>query len=197
MLAPLLLAAVLSAAENYEQTGTPRAVIAGDYSTNTLARVGADGGVVWSKEIKAIHDLQALPGGGTLYQTNFRNVLEADADGEIVWRYDAPAGVEIHSFRRLPGGATLIAESGARRLLEVAKDGVDSQDRPADGREPGRPPGHPPRPQDPPPGTYLRRSREGRMRAGVYAADGDPSCGEYEVGSKVIFREPARKRETR
>ena len=189
MTAPAVLLLALAAppaggdlAENYEQTGPPRAVVAGDYSTGTLARVDADGTVAWSKPIRAIHDLQLLPGGGTLYQTSFKNVVEADADGNEVWRYDAPDGVEIHAFRRLPGGATLIAESGARRILEVAPDGSILKEVPLTVENP-----------DPhrdtrlvrktDAGTYLA-THESDAAVREYAADGTV-VWEYDVGSKV------------
>ena len=185
MLALLLLtlpAADPPAADVPVQSGTPRAVIAGDYETKTLARVAADGRTVWKREIAAIHDLQALPGGGTLFQTNFRDVIETDAAGAVVWRYDAPAGVEIHSFRRLPGGVTLVAESGSRRLLELAADGsilrtvpltVENPDPHRDTRLVRKTAA----------GTYLvAHEKDGAVRE--YAADGTV-VWEYAVGSKV------------
>ena len=164
------------------QTGPPRTVIAGDYEKKILARVDAAGATVWTERIRAIHDLQALPGGGTLYQTNFRNVRERDADGETVWNYDAPGGVEVHSFRRLPGGVTLIAESGTRRILELAKDGsvlktvpltVENPDPHRDTRLVRKTPA----------GTYLvAHEKDEAVRE--YAADG-AVVWDYEVGSKV------------
>ena len=168
--------------DEFTQTGEPRAVIAGDYSTKTLGRVNADGTAAWTREIAAIHDLQPLPGGGLLFQTNFRNVLEADADGTIVWRYDAPAGVEIHSFRRLPGGVTLIAESGSRRLIEVDPDGkvlkevpltVENPDAHRDTRLVRKTPA----------GTYLV-AHENDAAVREYAGDG-AVVWEYDVGAKV------------
>ena len=178
----LLLAAAPPAGGNYSQTGTPRAVVAGDYSTRTLARVDADGETVWSKPIRAIHDLQLLPGGGTLYQTSFRNVVEADAAGNEVWRYDAPEGVEIHSFTRLPGGVTLIAESGARRLIELAPDGAVLEEIPLTVENPDA---H----RDTrlvrktAVGTYLV-AHENDAAVREYDADGTV-VWEYDVGSKV------------
>ena len=182
MLALLLCSLAAADGPFQVQTGPPRAVIAADYQKKTLASIDGRGEAVWSRKIRSIHDLQALPGGGVLYQTNFRNVLEADADGEIVWRYDAPEGVEIHSFRRLPGGATLIAESGERRLLEVAKDGtvlvevpltVENPDRHRDTRLARKTDA----------GTYLV-AHESDAAVREYAADGTV-VWEYDVGSKV------------
>jgi outer membrane protein assembly factor BamB len=164
------------------QTGPPRAVIAADYQTKTLARIGADGETVWSKKIGAIHDLHALPNGHTLYQTHFRHVIEADAEGETVWRYDAPEGVEIHAFQRLPGGATLVAESGTRRLIEVAKDGsilaeipltVEKPDKHRDTRLARKTAA----------GTYLVAHEKDET---VREYDGDGTVvWSYDVGSKV------------
>ncbi len=174
--------AAAPAAGSAVQTGPPRAVIAGDYQKKTLARVNADGTTAWSRKIGAIHDLHALPEDHTLYQTTFRNVLEADADGEIVWRYDAPENVEIHAFQRLPGGATLVAESGTRRLIEVAKDGsvlvevpltVNDPDRHRDTRLARKTAA----------GTYLV-AHEKDQAVREYTADGTV-VWEYEVGSKV------------
>ena len=127
-----------------------------------------------------------MPGGGTLYQTNFRNVRERDADGNVVWTYDAPEGVEIHSFRRLPGGVTLVAESGTRRLLEVARDGtilktvpltVENPDRHRDTRLVRKTAA----------GTYLvAHEKDEAVRE--YTADGTV-VWEYGVGSKVYSAE--------
>ena len=182
MLALLLFPLAAIDEPSAAQTGPPRAVIAADYQKKTLAYIDGRGEAVWSKKIQSIHDLQALPGGGVLYQTNFRNVLEAGADGEIVWRYDAPEGVEIHAFRRLPNGATLVAESGTRRLLEVAKDGsilaevpltVENPDRHRDTRLARKTPA----------GTYLvAHEKDAAVRE--YTADGTV-VWEYDVGSKV------------
>ena len=167
---------------NYERTGPPRAVVAGDYSRKVLARAEADGAVAWERPVRAIHDLQLLPGGGVLYQTDFSNVVESDADGNEVWRYDAPAGAEIHSFRRLPGGATLVAEGGTRRILELAPDGAILQEIPLTVENPDA---H----RDvrlvrkTAAGTYLA-AHENDAAVREYAADG-AVVWEYHVGSKV------------
>ena len=45
---------------------------------------------------------------------------------EVVWRYEAKAAgantgrVEVHAFQRLADGITMVAESGNRRIVEVA-----------------------------------------------------------------------------
>ncbi len=89
------------------QTGPKRSLLAGDYEKKILANLKADNTVVWQMPIQAIHDAQSLPNGHWLIQTNFRNVVELDAAGKEVWRYDAGKTaegkqIEIHAFRRLP-----------------------------------------------------------------------------------------------
>src|SRR5271157_2173351 len=51
-------------------------------------------------------------------------------DKKIVWTYDSSKmngnkgkRVDIHAFRRLPNGLTMIAESGVGRIIEVDRDG--------------------------------------------------------------------------
>ncbi|MEM9702068.1 MAG: PQQ-binding-like beta-propeller repeat protein, partial [Planctomycetota bacterium] len=187
MIALLLLAfahnpAEADGEEPVIQIGTPREVIAGDYRKRTLARLDEEGNVVWSRRIRAIHDLHILPNGHVLYQTNFRNVIEENANGETVWRYDAPEGVEIHAFQRLPDGSTLVAESGVRRLIEVRKDGsiqkeipltVETPDKHRDTRLARKTAA----------GTYLvAHEKDAAVRE--YDADGTVVWS-YDVGSKV------------
>ncbi|MFN9286863.1 MAG: hypothetical protein ACK6EB_02255, partial [Planctomyces sp.] len=80
--------------------------------------------------IGPLHDLHVLPDGHVLMQLNWTEVVEiVPGTGEIVWRYDAakqPANqgvrIEIHAFQRLPDGATMVAESGPARLIELTPD---------------------------------------------------------------------------
>ncbi|WP_164102380.1 beta-propeller domain-containing protein [Candidatus Laterigemmans baculatus] len=124
---PLLFAAAdvaLAQAKSPTQTGTPRSFLAGDYETKVFAWVNADNTTRWKKPIEAIHDCQLLDNGHVLYQSSFQNVIEVDGQGREVWRYEVAAvppatRAEIHAFRRLPNGRTMIAESGNRRIVEV------------------------------------------------------------------------------
>nr|MCU0709879.1 PQQ-binding-like beta-propeller repeat protein [Pirellula sp.] len=111
-----------------QQIGTPRALFAADYQKKLAAWIDADQSVRMQREIRDIHDVQQLPNGHWLLQTSFQNVLELDKTGEVVWKYEAgksPKGgpIEIHAFRRLPNGLTMIAESGAARIIEVDRAG--------------------------------------------------------------------------
>ena len=132
---PLAVVAILAAAAHAEipppavQTGTPRHVLAADSSTRTLASIAPDGQVEWRLPVGAIHDLQLLPDGHILYQDGWTRIVEVDADRKTVWEYDAKGNgnagraVEVHAFQRLPGGRTMIVESGPARIIEVDRDG--------------------------------------------------------------------------
>jgi hypothetical protein len=126
----LVLACLIlfSAPASAQQSGTPRALFAADYQKKLAAWIGADQKVRQQQNIQDIHDAQELPNGHWLLQTSFANVIEIDSQGKEVWKYEAgktPNGgpIEIHAFRRLPNGLTMIAESGAARILEVDRNG--------------------------------------------------------------------------
>lgn len=121
---------ILPAAASAEQTGPPRRVIAADYEKKRLAIVAPDGKVEWETPVRNIHDLHVLPDGHVLFQTDWTKLVEVNANGEVVWEYDAGKmngndgrKVEVHAFQRLPDGVTMIAESGPGRVIEVGRDG--------------------------------------------------------------------------
>jgi hypothetical protein len=129
ILALLPLSALAEAPPTAVQTGTPRRVIAADSSTKTLASIGPDGRVEWKLPVGAIHDLHLLPDGHILYQDGWTRIVELDERRKPIWDYNAKrngnAGrsVEVHAFERLPGGSTMIVESGPARIIEVDRDG--------------------------------------------------------------------------
>ena len=111
-------------------TGRPRKVLIGDYSTKTLALVNEKGDIEWQTSIRNIHDVQKLPSGNILFQTDWNEVVEMTPDHKVVWKYDAAKQngnegkpVEVHAFQRLDNGLTMIVESGPARLIEVDTDG--------------------------------------------------------------------------
>lgn len=110
-----------------QQTGPGRSLFAADYQKKVACLLDAQSNPRWTIPIRDIHDAQPLPGGGWLLQTSFGNVVEIDAQGKEIWKFDAgktPTGgpIEIHAFRRLPNGLTMIAQSGAARIVEVDKE---------------------------------------------------------------------------
>lgn len=111
-----------------QQIGTPRSLFAADYQKKIALWIGADQKIWHQTEIRDIHDAQPLPNGHWLLQTSFANVIEIDSHGKEVWRYEAGktasgGPIEIHAFRRLANGLTMIAESGAARILEIDREG--------------------------------------------------------------------------
>lgn len=110
-----------------QQTGTARTLFVADYHKHLGGLVQPDNQFAWQMKINDIHDAQPLENGNWLIQTSFTNVLEVDPKGNEVWKHEAGktasgGRIEIHSFRRLPNGLTMIAESGATRIIEVDKD---------------------------------------------------------------------------
>ncbi len=111
-----------------QQSGSPRALFAADYQKKLAAWIGSDQKLRLQRDIQDIHDAQELPNGHWLLQTSFTNVIEIDAEGKEVWKYQAGktstgGPIEIHAFRRLSSGLTMIAESGAARIIEVDREG--------------------------------------------------------------------------
>ncbi|TXH01390.1 MAG: hypothetical protein E6R05_05750, partial [Candidatus Moraniibacteriota bacterium] len=182
-----LVAATLTSVCPAQQTGTPRQFFAADYHKKIAALVKADNSVAWSIPIRDIHDAQPLPNGNWLLQTSFTNVIELDKSGKEVWRYDAGKTsdgkqVEIHAFRRLDNGLTMIAESGTTRILEVAQDGTIKHSIPLKVSKPD--PHRDTRLVRPTPdGNYLV-SHEAENLVREYRRDGSIAW-EHNVGSKV------------
>ena len=83
--------------------------------------------VLWHHPLGAVHDLHLLPGGNLLTQDGWTKIIEIDLSKNIVWSYDATTlnrkqtdgKIEIHAFQRLDSGNTMMAESGAGRIIEV------------------------------------------------------------------------------
>lgn len=182
-----LVAATLTSVCPAQQTGTPRQFFAADYHKKIAALVKPDNSVAWSIPIRDIHDAQPLPNSNWLLQTSFTNVIELDKAGKEVWRYDAGKTsdgkqVEIHAFRRLDNGLTMIAESGTTRILEVAQDGTIKHSIPLKVSKPD--PHRDTRLVRPTPeGNYLV-SHEAENLVREYRRDGSIAW-EYNVGSKV------------
>ncbi|MBM3823833.1 MAG: hypothetical protein FJ404_13275 [Verrucomicrobia bacterium] len=125
-LMPMVLAACFAWTAYSEQTGRGRPLLVADDSTKRLAIVGADGTLEWETKVGPIHDAWVLPNGNILFQQNWTKIVEMTRDHKVVWEYDSATRngnegkkVEVHAFQRLPGGRTMIVESGPARIIEV------------------------------------------------------------------------------
>ena len=106
-------------------------LLVADSSSKRIAIIDEQGATEWEAEIGPLHDLHYLPNGHVLFQRNWTELIEVEpSDGKVVWRYDSAnspgnAGrrIEVHAFQRLDNGLTMIAESGASRIIEVDADG--------------------------------------------------------------------------
>jgi outer membrane protein assembly factor BamB len=96
-----------------------------------LAVIDADGSISWEMPWGGIHDIHVLDNGHILTREGRATVVEIDPETKkVVWNYDSSkqngnAGkrIEVHAFERLADGTTMIAESGAGRIIEVDRDG--------------------------------------------------------------------------
>jgi outer membrane protein assembly factor BamB len=106
-----------------------RRFIAADSSAGRIALIDEGGATEWEHPIGPLHDLQLLPDNHLLFQDSWTHLIEVDLKtGETVWEYDAAAAaagteIEVHAFQRLDDGRTMIAESGAARIIEIGPDG--------------------------------------------------------------------------
>ncbi len=120
------------------QARAERLVLASaSYGKNVIAICDAEGKVLWSHTTAGPktghaghHDIQFLDNGNLLFHDNWTTVTEMSLDKKIVWTYDSATmngnsgkRVDVHAFRRLPNGLTMIAESGVGRIIEVDKNG--------------------------------------------------------------------------
>lgn len=125
-----LVSGILMLATLHAAPAAPgRRILAGDDSTKRLAIIAPDGSVEWEIPVTAIHDATVLPNGNVLLQQGWTLVQEVTPDRKVVWQYDAAKAnpgkpVEVHAFQRLPGGLTMIVESGPARILEVDSTGA-------------------------------------------------------------------------
>jgi outer membrane protein assembly factor BamB len=164
------------------QTGSPRRVVAADYSKKRLAIIAPDGTVEWETKVRDIHDLHVLPSGNLLFQTSWTILVEVNpTTGELVWQYDAARSngnegrkVEVHAFQRLADGVTMIAESGPGRIIEVDRDGKLLKEVKLKIATP-----------DPHRDTRLAR----KLESGNYlvAHEGEQAVREYDPSGKVVW----------
>ncbi len=112
-------------------------LVGASYGKNILAICDSQGELLWShktagpnKGHTGHHDLQLLENGNILFHDTWTTLTEITLDKKVVWTYDSATmngnegkRVDVHAFKRLPNGHTIIAESGIGRILEVDQAG--------------------------------------------------------------------------
>jgi mono/diheme cytochrome c family protein len=96
-----------------------------------IAIVGYDGKIEWQHKARSVHDLKQLANGNILFQTDKTTIVEVNPKtNKKVFEYNSATmngnkgkKIEVHSFSRLKNGHTMIAESGATRIIEVDNSG--------------------------------------------------------------------------
>jgi hypothetical protein len=146
-----------------------------------VAIVDAAGKVEWEVDCKYnSHDIAMLENGNLLLHTGHTSIVEMTPDKMVVWQYEAKpkkgyqGRIEIHAFQRLPDGLTMVAESGNRRIVEVAKDGKIVKEIPLQVDHP-----------DPHRDTRMVR----KLASGTYLVchEGDGVVREYDESGKVVW----------
>ena len=96
-----------------------------------LAIVDKQGAIEWQMKWGGIHDIHVLANGHIMVQQGSRKVVEIDPKTrKVVWSYDSSKQngnqgkrIEVHAFQPLANGRVMIAESGARRIIEIDRAG--------------------------------------------------------------------------
>ncbi len=113
-------------------------LVGASYGKNIIAICDEKGEVLWSFKTKGPkrghtghHDIQLLPNGNILYHDTWTKTSEITLGKQIVWTYDSAnmngnkGKVDVHAFKRLPNGNTVIVESKVGRIIEVDKEGKE------------------------------------------------------------------------
>lgn len=156
--------------------------ITADSSKGRIAIIDAEGRTKWEHRIGGLHDLQVLENGNILFQSSWTRVIEVDPKtNQVVWEHDSATShgnkgkrIEVHSFQRLADGSTMIAESGATRIIEIGRNGKLLKTVPLKVSKP-----HPHR------DTRLAR----KLDNGHYLVchEGDGVVKEYDADGKVVW----------
>jgi len=157
--------------------------ITADSSKRRIAIIDADGKTKWEHKIGPLHDLHVLDNGNVLFQTSWTRLVEVDPKTDkVVWEYDSAVSngnegkrIEVHAFQRLADGVTMIAESGASRIIEVDQAGKLLKQIPLKVSKP-----HPHR------DTRLARKLDnGRY---LVCHEGDGIVKEYDAEGEVVWK---------
>ena len=111
-------------------------LVSASYGKNVLAICDTKGEILWRFDTEGVqrghaghHDVHLLDSGNILFHDTWTRTREITLDKKIVWEYESRKmngnegkGVDVHAFKRLPNGDTVIVESGVGRIIHVDKD---------------------------------------------------------------------------
>lgn len=146
-----------------------------------VALANAQGEVLWKRNIRQVHDLHMLENNHIVVNDGWPLIVELNLAKEVVWSYDSATSngnkgqkVEVHAFQRLPGGVTMIAESGPARIIEINREGELLKQIPLQVSEP-----HP----------HLDTRLVRKLENGDYLVchEGDETVKRYDPTGKVIW----------
>lgn len=111
-------------------------LVGASYGKNVLAICDSKGEVLWRHDTAGPqrghtghHDVHLLDNGNILFHDTWTKTSEITLDKKVVWEYESAKEngnegkrVDVHAFKRLADGSTMIAESGVGRFIHVDKD---------------------------------------------------------------------------
>lgn len=127
------------------QAEDDRLILVGvSYGKNVLAICDSKGEVLWKMNTAGPerghtghHDVHLLDNGNILFHDTWTKTQEITLDKEVVWEYEslqengnAGKRVDVHAFKRLANGDTLIVESGVGRIIHVDKNNKLTHEQP-------------------------------------------------------------------
>lgn len=175
----VLCGALFASVARAEERQVQHRLIGADRGKITI--LNAKGEVEWQIDNPfVVHDMEMLPNGNVLYQSDPKTIVEVNSAKEVVWKYvctpkgDYRGAIEVHGFQRLKNGLTMIAETGNRRIIEVDKEGAIVKEVPLTVEHPN---------------SHRDTRRVRKLDNGNYLAshEGDGIVREYDAKGTVVW----------
>ena len=157
MIIRLLLVCFAVSGFNIASANSDRLILVGaSYGKNVLAICDGSGKVLWQmttagpeKGHAGHHDIHLLENGNILFHDSWTRTQEISLDKQVIWQYDSKTAngnegkkVDVHAFKRLANGDTVLVESGVGRIIHVNAEGAVHPANPAGSGRPQENPAH-------------------------------------------------------
>jgi outer membrane protein assembly factor BamB len=123
-----LLTGILLSMDAPSASAAHRVVLQGN---GKLVELADDGTIVWEMPWGGVHDIHVLPNGNLMVQQGGSKVVEIERKSkQVIWTYDSVnqngnvgRQIEVHAFQPLEDDNVMIAETTAKRIIEVDREG--------------------------------------------------------------------------
>lgn len=97
--------------------------IANCFAQGRAVIVAEDGSIEWEfTDVRHIQDSWVLENGNYLFSWR-TGVKEVTPDKQVVWEYNGPADIELHSAQPIEDGKVMACECGTKRIVEIDRSG--------------------------------------------------------------------------